>query len=45
MDVNREQRFLTVGTDSIGRVPVVVYTYRGEGIRLISARHATKREI
>jgi uncharacterized DUF497 family protein len=27
-----------------GNILVVVYTYRGEDIRLISARSATKRE-
>ncbi|MFO7655323.1 MAG: BrnT family toxin [Candidatus Krumholzibacteriia bacterium] len=40
----REARFVTVGTDVLGRVVVVVYTYRGEAIRLISARRATGRE-
>jgi uncharacterized DUF497 family protein len=39
-----EQRFVTVGMDSGGRILVVVYTYHGEDIRLISARPATKRE-
>ena len=39
-----EQRFVTVGADSVGRLLVAVYTYRGEDIRLISARLATKRE-
>jgi uncharacterized DUF497 family protein len=39
-----EQRFVTVGTDSVGRVLVVVYSYRGEDIRLISARPATRKE-
>ncbi len=39
-----EQRFVTVGMDSGGHILVVVYTYRGEDIRLISARSATKRE-
>ena len=39
-----EQRFVTVGADTIGRVLVVVDTYPGEDIRLISARSATKRE-
>jgi len=39
-----ERRFITVGMDSSGRILVVVYTYRGEDIRLISARSATKRE-
>ncbi len=39
-----EQRFATVGIDAVGRVLVVVYTHRGEDIRLISARTATKGE-
>jgi len=44
LDVKNEQRFVSIGLDAIGRVLVVVYTYRGEDIRLISARSATKRE-
>ena len=40
-----ESRFVTLGTDAFGRILVVVYTYRGETIRIISARKATKREI
>ena len=43
-DAVNEQRFITIGMDAIGRVLIVVYTYRGEDIRLISARSATKRE-
>jgi uncharacterized DUF497 family protein len=39
-----EQRFVTVGMGVDGNILVVVYTYRGEDIRLISARSATKRE-
>jgi hypothetical protein len=39
-----EQRFVTIGADSSGKIVVVVYTYRGESIRLISSRKATKRE-
>ncbi|MCY3682786.1 MAG: BrnT family toxin [Gemmatimonadetes bacterium] len=39
-----EQRFVTLGTDFFGRILVVVYTYRNEDIRLISARPATRRE-
>ncbi len=39
-----EQRFLTVGMDAEGRVLAVVYTWRGDNIRLISARKATGRE-
>ena len=39
-----EQRWVSVGMDGLGRVLTVVYTYRGERIRLISARRATRRE-
>ncbi|WP_368427841.1 BrnT family toxin [Sulfuricaulis sp.] len=30
---------------SVGIILVVVYTLRGEEIRLISARHATRHEV
>jgi uncharacterized DUF497 family protein len=43
-DVNGEQRFVTVGSDAIGRIIVTVYTYRDDTIRLISARKATATE-
>ena len=39
-----EKRFVTLGTDPIGRLLVVVYSWRGERLRLISARKATGRE-
>ena len=39
-----EQRLVTIGMDAFGRVLVVVYTWRGEDIRVISARKATARE-
>lgn len=39
-----EERFITIGIDAFGRLLVVVYTWRGESIRLISARKATKSE-
>ena len=39
-----EDRFLTIGSDPRGRVFVVAYTWRGEAIRIISARKATPRE-
>ncbi len=39
-----EERFITLGMDPLGRVLVVVYTWRSETIRLISARKATRRE-
>ena len=42
--VEGEQRFVSIGTDVLNRVVVVVYTYRGDDIRLISARKATNRE-
>ncbi|HWQ45624.1 MAG TPA: BrnT family toxin [Longilinea sp.] len=39
-----ELRYITVGVDAMGRVLVVVYTYRRDVIRMISARKATPRE-
>jgi uncharacterized DUF497 family protein len=39
-----EQRWVTLGLDPFGRILLVVYTWRGENIRLISARKATQRE-
>ena len=43
-DVDGEQRFVSVGSDAIGRIIVTVYTYRDDTIRLISARKATVAE-
>jgi uncharacterized protein len=31
--------------DALGRVLVVVYTYRGDTLRIISARKATRNEV
>ena len=39
-----EQRFVTIGTDSSGTIVVVAFTPRGESVRLISSRKATKKE-
>lgn len=39
-----EERYIVTGRDILGRVITVVYTHRGESIRIISARSATKRE-
>jgi len=39
-----EQRFITLGMDSAGKILVVVYTFRDESVRLISARKASKAE-
>lgn len=43
-DAADEPRYLTVGTDALGRVLTVCWTERGEAVRLISARLATARE-
>ena len=41
-----EERFVTIGMDCLGRILVVVYTWRSElSIRMISARKAAKTEI
>ena len=40
----REERFVTLGLDSLGRLPVVCWTYRTLDIRIISARRATRAE-
>jgi uncharacterized DUF497 family protein len=39
-----ETRMLTLGRDAMGRVLVVAYTWRGDRIRLISARRAAPSE-
>ena len=39
-----EERWITLGRNALGRIIVVVYTWRGENVRLISARPATARE-
>jgi uncharacterized DUF497 family protein len=39
-----EERWITLGRDALGSLLVVVYTWRGESARLISARLATARE-
>lgn len=36
-DAEGEQRFLQLGMDAVGRVLVVVFTYRDDVIRLIAA--------
>ena len=40
-----EERFIAVGMGSASQILVVVYTFRGAEIRLISARRATRREV
>ncbi len=43
-DHPEEERFISIGMDAYGRLLVVVYAYREEDIRLISARKATMAE-
>jgi uncharacterized protein len=43
-DYPAEERFNTIGTDILGRILVVCWTYRGRKIRVISARKATPAE-
>ena len=44
-DSRGEQRFVTLGTDAVGRVLVVIHTQREERTRLISARKASRGEV
>lgn len=39
-----EARWALLGLSAAGRLLTVVYTLRGENVRLISARRATKKE-
>ena len=39
-----EERFATIGMNALGQILVVVYTWRGDNIRIISARKATRPE-
>jgi uncharacterized protein len=43
-DYPNEERFATIGIDALGRILVVIYTWRNNDIRLISARKATRSE-
>ncbi len=40
-----EQRYVTIGMDAFGRIIVVVYTWREDNIRIISARKAVRYEM
>ena len=39
-----EDRYVTIGSDFLGRTLAVIFTWRGSEIRIISARKATTRE-
>jgi uncharacterized DUF497 family protein len=43
-DHSGEKRYVVLGRDALGRILVVVYTWRGDTIRIISARKAKARE-
>ena len=43
-DSEGERRWILLGMSAKGHLLVVVYTLRGETIRLISARKATRKE-
>ena len=43
-DEEEEERYITIGMDALGTVLVVVYTWRGDRPRLISARKAKPQE-
>jgi uncharacterized protein len=39
-----EDRYVTIGTTAQGRVVIIAHTDRGDVVRIISARTATRRE-
>jgi hypothetical protein len=39
-----EHRFVTIGTNLFGHLRVIVYTYRGEAVRIISVRKPEPKE-
>lgn len=39
-----EERWVSIGSDGLGRILVVIYTVRAHRIRIISARRATRQE-
>jgi uncharacterized protein len=42
-DSEEEDRFATIAMDALGRI-LVVFTWRGQRIRIISARRASRQE-
>ncbi len=43
-DHPREERFASVAMDALGRILLIVYSWRDNQVRLISARKATRSE-
>jgi uncharacterized DUF497 family protein len=44
MSEDGEERWIALGADALGRILVVVYTWRKDRVRIISARPATPGE-
>jgi hypothetical protein len=42
---DEEDRFLTVGRSASDRIVIVSHTYRGDNVRIISARPAAPKEV
>ena len=40
-----DQRWASIGMNVLGELRVVVYTYRGEGVRIISVRKPESKEV
>ena len=40
-----EQRFVSLGMNTLGQLRVVVYTYRDAGVRIISVRKPEPKEV
>jgi uncharacterized protein len=43
-DAAGEPRFVTIGMGSAGELLVIVYTERGDAVRIVSARRPTRKE-
>lgn len=43
-DRHMEQRFQTIGADAMGRVLTVIFVYRGDRLRIVSARRSERWE-
>lgn len=43
-DTAGEQRWITMGADSMARILLVVYTYRSDQARVVSVRKASRQE-
>jgi uncharacterized DUF497 family protein len=43
-DARGESRYIAIGLGNLGELLVVVYTDQADEYRLISARHATRKE-